>query len=196
MRILLASKSPRRKQLLEQLGYQIELVHQDIEEIFPENLPIPQVPVYLAELKARAVKQALQNDDDIIIASDTIVAMNGEIYHKPTDFADGQRILRALQGKTHQVITGVFFLTTEIYSQLTDVAHVTFASMSDAEIDFYLHKYKPYDKAGAYAIQEWVGLAKIQKIEGSYATVMGLPTHLVYDFIENRLPKIGQSGDD
>jgi septum formation protein len=196
MRILLASKSPRRKQLLEQLGYQIELVHQDIEEIFPENLPIPQVPVYLAELKARAVKQALQNDDDIIIASDTIVAMNGEIYHKPTDFADGQRILRALQGKTHQVITGVFFLTTEIYSQLTDVAHVTFAPMSDTEIDFYLHKYKPYDKAGAYAIQEWVGLAKIQKIEGSYATVMGLPTHLVYDFIENRLPKIGQSGDD
>jgi septum formation protein len=196
MRILLASKSPRRKQLLEQLGYQIELVHQDIEENFPENLPIPQVPVYLAELKARAVKQALQNDDDIIIASDTIVAMNGEIYHKPTDFADGQRILRALQGKTHQVITGVFFLTTEIYSQLTDVAHVTFAPMSDAEIDFYLHKYKPYDKAGAYAIQEWVGLAKIQKIEGSYATVMGLPTHLVYDFIENRLPKIGQGVGD
>jgi septum formation protein len=196
MRILLASKSPRRKQLLEQLGYEIELVHQDIEEIYPENLPIAQVPVYLAELKARAVRQALQNDADIIIASDTIVAMNGEIYHKPTDFADGQRILRALQGKTHQVITGVFFLTTEIYSPLTDTAHVTFAPMTDAEIDFYLQKYKPYDKAGAYAIQEWVGLAKIQKIEGSYATVMGLPTHLVYDFIENRLPKVGQSGDD
>lgn len=190
MRILLASKSPRRKQLLEQLGYQIKIVLQDVAEDFPADMPIAEVPAYLAELKARGVAHFLENENDIILASDTIVALDGEIYHKPKDFADGQRILQALQGRTHQVITGVCFLHKQFAKRITDIAEVSFAPMTSEEIDFYLHTYKPYDKAGSYAIQEWIGLAKIEKFHGSYATVMGLPTHLVYDFIENQLPNL------
>lgn len=188
MRIFLASKSPRRKQLLEQLGYEIEVVHQDVAEDFPEDLPVAQVPAFIAEKKARAVAHLLQNPDDLIIAADTIVALNGQIYHKPTDFNDGMRILGDLQGQTHQVHTGIYFLTHSHSQSKTDSADVTFAPMSEEERATYLSVYKPYDKAGAYGVQDWIGLAKIQKFNGSFATVMGLPTHLVYEFIES-LPK-------
>ena len=184
MQILLASKSPRRKQLLEQLGYTITIVHQDIEESFPADLPVHEVPMFLAEQKARGVINALENKDQVILASDTIVTMNNEIFHKPVDFADGVRILSTLQGKTHEVVTGVCLLSQDKCITFKDIAEVTFMPMTEAEIKFYLETYKPYDKAGAYAIQEWIGLAKIKKMNGSYATVMGLPTHVVYEKLQ------------
>ena len=189
MQILLASKSPRRKQLLEQLGCEITIVHQDVAETFPEDLPVSEVPVFLAEQKARGVENALENEEQIILASDTIVTMNNEIFHKPMDFEDGVRILSTLQGKTHQVITGVCLLSKHKCIKFKDIAEVTFMPMSQEEIKFYLETYKPYDKAGAYAIQEWIGLAKIQKMNGSYATVMGLPTHLVYETLQTHFAK-------
>lgn len=184
IRLLLASKSPRRLQLLGQLGYEIHPVHQDIEENYPDDLPLEEVPTYLARLKAGAVTEHLREANEVVLASDTIVLMHNEIYHKPKDFADGVRILRALQGRAHRVVTGVCLKNIEKEICLSDTALVHFAPMSDAEIEYYLHTYKPYDKAGAYAIQEWIGLAKITKMEGSYATIMGLPTHLVYEALK------------
>ncbi len=180
MRLLLASKSPRRAQLLQYLGIEPVLVHQDIAENFPDTLPLEEVPAYLAEQKAAAALHYLSQEGDVLLASDTIVLMEGEIFHKPTDFADGQRILQRLQGKTHAVITGVCMQSKDKKHICSDTTLVTFAPMTGAEIDYYLHKYRPYDKAGAYAVQEWIGAAKIQRMEGSYATVMGLPTQLVY----------------
>lgn len=178
--ILLASKSPRRKQLLEELGFQFEVITQDVEEIFPNDLPKAKVPEYLAQQKAEAIRQHLQKGK-IILASDTIVLMNDTIYHKPKDYNDALRILRDLSGKVHQVITGVCLLSETKEVCFSEISHVHFANLSIEEIDYYITNFKPYDKAGAYAIQEWIGLAKIYKIEGSYNNIVGLPTQRVYE---------------
>jgi septum formation protein len=170
-RILLASKSPRRLQLLQQLGFAVELVHQDIAEDFPADLDPREVPAFLAQLKSSACVEHLRTDTDI--------------FHKPTDFEDGQRILNRLQGRMHEVVTGVCLRSKHKTVSFSDIAKVYFAPMSPAEIEYYLHTYKPYDKAGAYAIQEWIGAAKITRMEGSYTTIMGLPTHLVYEHLQN-----------
>lgn len=182
--ILLASKSPRRKQLLKELGFDFDVVLQNVEESFPNNLPKKDVPAFLAQKKARAVQQHL-TEGKVILASDTIVLMNETIYHKPKDYNDAVRILSELSGKTHQVITGVCLLGTTKEVTFSDVAHVHFATLSASEIDYYVRNFKPYDKAGAYAIQEWIGLAKIQKIEGSYNNIVGLPTQKVYEALSN-----------
>ncbi len=187
--ILLASKSPRRLQLLTQLGLKVQVIHQDIAENYPDDLPLSEVPAYLATQKASVPLAFEQEANQIVIASDTMVIMDGEVFHKPKDFADGQRILSRLQGRTHSVITGVCIKTKAETVSFSDEAKVTFSPMSQEEIDFYLNEYKPYDKAGAYAIQEWIGLAKIEKMEGSFATIMGLPTHLVYQRLKNLLKK-------
>jgi septum formation protein len=183
-RILLASKSPRRLQLLQQLGFAVELVHQDIAEDFPADLDPREVPAFLARLKSSACVEHLRTDSDILLASDTIVLMDGEIFHKPTDFEDGKRILNRLQGRMHEVVTGVCLRSKHKTISFSDIAKVYFAPMSADEIAYYLHTYKPYDKAGAYAIQEWIGAAKITRMEGSYTTIMGLPTHLVYEHLQ------------
>lgn len=185
-RIWLASASPRRRQLLEGLGLQFEIAAADIdEEAFPPEMPLDQVPVFLARAKAQAMKHKLQAKNDLLIASDTMVLLDGVSYSKPTDRADGIRILTALQGKAHRVVTGVCLLGTEREYAFADEALVHFAPMSLPEMEYYLDTFKPYDKAGAYAIQEWIGLAKIVKMDGAYTTIMGLPTHRIYDAITN-----------
>jgi septum formation protein len=178
--ILLASKSPRRKQLLTELGFEFEVVLQDVEENFPDNLPKKEVPSFLAQKKAAAVKEHL-SEGKVILASDTIVLLEDVIYHKPKDYEDAVRILTALSGTVHQVITGVCLLSLDKEVVFSDVANVHFATLSPAEIDYYVTNFKPYDKAGAYAIQEWIGLAKIIKIDGAYNSIVGLPTHKVYE---------------
>lgn len=178
--ILLASKSPRRKQLLTELGFEFEVVLQDVEENFPDDLPKKEVPGFLAQKKAAAVKAHLSKGK-VILASDTIVLLDDVIYHKPKDYEDAVRILTALSGKVHQVITGVCLLSLDKEVVFADVANVHFAKLSPSEIEYYISNYKPYDKAGAYAIQEWIGLAKIIKIDGAYNSIVGLPTQKVYD---------------
>lgn len=178
--ILLASKSPRRKQLLTELGFEFEIVLQDVEENFPDDLPKRKVPAFLAQKKAAAVRSHL-SANKVILASDTIVLMDDVIYHKPKDYEDAVRILSALSGRVHQVITGVCLLSLNKEVVFSDVANVHFAALSPSEIDYYISNYQPYDKAGAYAIQEWIGLAKIEKIDGAYNSIVGLPTQKVYE---------------
>ena len=181
-KILLASKSPRRKQLLAELGFKFEIVHQDIEESFPQDISIREIPSFLANKKAKAVFSKLKKNQ-IILASDTIVLQNNTIHHKPKDHSDAKRILRNLSDSTHEVITGVCLMNTKKTVSFSCISKVFFASITEQEIDFYINKYQPFDKAGAYAIQEWIGMAKIKKIEGSYHNIVGLPTHEVYQAI-------------
>ncbi|MCP4439732.1 MAG: septum formation protein Maf [Aureispira sp.] len=179
VKVLLASKSPRRHQLISELGFDFEIVEQDIEETFPDDMPKVIVPEYLAQQKAYAVQDQLQ-PNSVILASDTIVLLNDTIYHKPTDHDDAVRILSDLSGQMHQVVTGVYLLGKDKEVSFSEIADVYFDTLTKEEIEFYIKKYQPFDKAGAYAIQEWIGLAKILKIEGTYANIMGLPTHRVY----------------
>lgn len=187
--ILLASKSPRRRQLLEALGCSFRIVEQNIEESFPEDLPKAQVPIYLAEQKAAAVREQLQAGE-VILASDTIVLQDDTIFHKPKDHQDALRILRALSGRQHKVITGVCLLGEDQQISFSDTALVHFAPLSEEEMNYYIQTFQPYDKAGAYAIQEWIGLAKITKIEGTYNTIVGLPTQKVYEALQKISPSI------
>ncbi len=181
--VLLASKSPRRRQLLEALGCSFRVVEQDIEETFPDDLAKSEVPVYLAEQKAKSVQEQLQTGT-VILASDTIVLQENTIFHKPKDYEDALRILRCLSGRQHDVITGVCLLGVDKTIRFSDTTRVHFAPLSEEEMDYYIRTFKPYDKAGAYAIQEWIGLAKIIKIEGTYNTIVGLPTQKVYEALK------------
>lgn len=181
--VLLASKSPRRRQLLEALGCSFQIIEQNIEEDFPKNLPKSEVPIYLAEQKAISVRKLLR-PGAVILASDTIVLQDDIIFHKPKDYEDALRILRTLSGRQHEVITGVCLLGVDKKISFSDTARVHFAPLSEEEMDFYIDTFQPYDKAGAYAIQEWIGLAKITKIEGTYNTIVGLPTQKVYEALQ------------
>ncbi len=181
-KIILASKSPRRSQLLQQAGFRFEVKTQDIEETYPDDLDRTKVAEYLAVKKARGAAHYI-TDDEILLAADSVVLLNDTIYEKPTDVADAQRILRALSGQRHEVITGVCLLSQNKEVAFSGVSAVYFDELSDAEIDYYIEYYQPFDKAGAYAIQEWIGLCKINKIEGTYANIMGLPVELVYQHL-------------
>ena len=183
MKILLASNSPRRKELLENLGFTFEVVSIDCEEIYPQNLAVEEVAEYLSELKANAFRGL--EKDEILITADTIVALEDEILGKPKDEAEAREMLRKLSGKTHQVYTGFTIRSLEKNISKTDVASVEIDDLTDPEIDFYIKNYKPFDKAGSYGVQEWLGMAKIKKIEGSYYTIMGFPTHLVYSVLKD-----------
>lgn len=179
-KIILASQSPRRRELLQGLGLKFESLKINVEEVYPQDLAPEKVPAFLAELKAKAHQEFLK-PGQILITADTIVILNGEILGKPHDEPRAKEMLRKLSGKTHEVVSAVTISSSEKYLTKTDVAKVEFESLSEQEIDFYVNKYKPFDKAGAYGIQEWIGMAKIKKITGSYYTIMGLPTHLVYE---------------
>lgn len=183
MKILLASNSPRRKELLQNLGFTFEVVSIDCDEIYPENLAVEEVAEYLSELKANAFRGL--EKDEILITADTIVALENEILGKPKDEAEAKEMLRKLSGKTHQVYTGFTIRSLEKNISKTDVASVEIDELTDPEIDFYINNYKPFDKAGSYGVQEWLGMAKIKKIEGSYYTIMGFPTHLVYSVLKD-----------
>jgi septum formation protein len=182
--IILASKSPRRQQLLSDLGLEFSVRSMDIPEEFPENLGMTEVPVYLAELKAEAFRPLLKNNQ-LVITADTIVWLDGNVLNKPTDYADGFRMLRNLSGKKHQVITGVCLFTNEKKVSFYALTDVWFKELSDEEIHYYLKHYQPYDKAGAYGIQEWIGYIGIYRIEGSFFNVMGLPVQSVYEHLKS-----------
>ena len=182
MKILLGSNSPRRKELLQSLGFDFEVVSIDCDEVFPENLSVENIAGYLSELKADAYKNLEKNE--ILLTSDTIVTFEGKVLGKPKNREEAVEMLSHLSGKTHQVYTGISFKTSEKIITKTDVAEVEFDEISNEEIDFYIKNYQPFDKAGSYGIQEWLGMAKISRINGSFYTIMGLPTHLVYETLK------------
>lgn len=179
--LILASKSPRRQQLLKQAGFNFIVKTQNTPEDYPENIPKMEVAPFLAQKKARASKHFITTNEEIIIAADSVVLLNEVIYEKPKDFEDAVRILQILSGNKHQVITGVCLLSNEKEVTFSGVSEVDLMPLSEAEIHYYVRKYQPYDKAGAYAIQEWIGLCKIRSIYGTYANIMGLPVDLVYE---------------
>ncbi|MGK6343372.1 Maf family protein [Chryseobacterium sp. DT-3] len=181
MKLLLASQSPRRKELLSSLGFNFEVVKIDCEEIIPENIEIEEAAAYLSELKASAFRKLA--DDEVLLTADTVVAINNQILGKPKDENEAKHMLRLLSGKTHQVYTGITIKSVNKTWTETDVADVEFDEITDDEIEYYIQNYRPFDKAGSYGIQEWLGMAKITKMNGSFYTIMGLPTHLVYKIL-------------
>lgn len=182
--IILASGSPRRQQFFRELDIEFEIRLKEIEEVFPENLLAEEITNYLARLKAEAFSNELKSND-LLITSDTIVWLEGKALGKPKDFDDAVEMLKSMAGKTHEVITSVCFKTTEFEKVMHSTTKVTFNSLSIHQIEHYLNEYKPFDKAGAYGIQDWIGLTAISKIEGSYTNVVGLPTDLVFNFLDN-----------
>ena len=183
-KIILASQSPRRSFLLSEAGFTFEVRPTDIPEDFPEDMPADDVAPYLARKKAEAARQWIQHDE-IVLASDSVVILGNRIYNKPLDYEEAFAMLRALSGNMHRVITAVCLLSNDRDVALSGESRVYFDTLSDDEIAFYLHKYQPYDKAGAYAIQEWIGLCKISRIEGTYSNIMGLPVDLVYKALQS-----------
>lgn len=178
--IILASGSPRRQAYFKELGIDFTIQLKEVEEIYPEALQKEAITNYLAELKAQAFDNELQ-PNDILITSDTIVWHNNKALGKPKTTEEAYDMLRALSDDTHQVYTSVCFTTTTKTETFFDVTRVTFNPLTEEDIAYYIKKYQPFDKAGAYGIQEWIGLVAIRKIEGSYATIVGLPVDLVYN---------------
>lgn len=183
-KVILASNSPRRKELLAGLGIDYDVhVLKGIDESFPPSLPTAQIAEYIAGKKAENYRRSM-GADELIITADTIVVVDDEVLGKPHDEADARRMLCLLSGRTHQVITGVVLTTTlrqESFSVITDV---TFKSLSDEEIDYYVTNFRPFDKAGAYGIQEWIGYIGVTALNGSYFNVMGLPVQRIYEALK------------
>jgi septum formation protein len=180
-KIILASNSPRRKELLAGLDVDFEVrVIQDIDESFPTSLPTKDIAEFISRKKA-AVYQKKMADDELVITADTIVVLDSEVMGKPHDEADASRMLHKLSGRTHQVITGVTLTTTTRQQSFSVETDVTFKKLSDEEINYYVQRYKPFDKAGAYGIQEWIGHIGVTGLQGSYFNVMGLPVQRIYE---------------
>lgn len=178
-RIILASASPRRKELMLGLGFDIEVIPADVDESFPSDMPLQKVPEYLAELKAS--KLSGQFPDRLVVAADTVVIIGNEILNKPKDAEEAKEMLVKLSGKMHLVVTGVSLQKDYEKDTFSDVTEVYFKSLNDYQIDHYIHKHQPFDKAGAYGVQEWIGYVAVEKIVGSFYNVMGLPVSKVYD---------------
>ncbi len=183
MKILLASQSPRRKELLSELGYDFEVVRLDCDEEYPSDLPTRKIAGYLSALKANAFR-ALKNNE-VLITADTIVAQNEKVLGKPKNKEEAKEMLELLSDNKHQVLTGITIKTKDKTITKTDIAEVSFGSISEEEMDYYVDNFQPFDKAGSYGIQEWIGMAKIKSIQGSFYTIMGLPTNLVYEILKN-----------
>lgn len=178
--LILASNSPRRKELLSGIDVEYEVMAlPDIDESYPDDIPHEEIPEYLAKKKASAYISMMQ-DDALLITADTVVLLHGRILGKPLDKRDAKQMLRELSGETHRVITGVSLTSKQKQVSFSDTAHVTFGQLTDEEIDYYVEKYNPSDKAGAYGVQEWIGYVGVERIEGSYFNVMGLPIFKVY----------------
>lgn len=177
--IILASGSPRRQQYFKELDLDFTIQLKEVEEVYPNHLKAEEITNYLAELKAAAFEHL--NENDILITSDTIVWHEGKALGKPKDYQDAFKMLQSMSDKTHEVITSVCFKTNAKTETIFEVTKVTFKEISDEAITYYLDNYKPFDKAGSYGIQEWIGLVAISKIEGSYANVVGMPVDKVYD---------------
>ncbi|MBR0047580.1 MAG: septum formation protein Maf [Bacteroidaceae bacterium] len=179
-KVILASNSPRRKELLGGLGIPFEVrTLSGIDESYPDTLCGEEIPMYISGKKAEAYQQSMA-DDEMIITADTIVYDNGQVLGKPKDREEAIQMLRQLSGHAHEVITGVSIVTKEKTSQFASTSKVFFASLTDEEIIYYVDHYQPFDKAGAYGVQEWIGYVAVTRIEGSYFNVMGLPIQRLY----------------
>ncbi|ETN96329.1 Maf-like protein [Zhouia amylolytica] len=177
--LILASGSPRRHKFFKDLGLDFEIRLKPVEEICPERLRYSDIPDFLAQLKALPLKDTLK-ERDILITSDTIVWHQGKALGKPGTEKEAFEMLRSLSGEVHEVITSICFTTPQLQKTVNAITKVYFNELTDEEIDYYIKNYQPFDKAGAYGIQEWIGLVGIKKIEGSYFNVVGLPVHLLY----------------
>ncbi|MFM2015760.1 MAG: septum formation protein Maf [Bacteroidota bacterium] len=185
---ILASQSPRRKQLLAWADIEFDVIISAAEEDFPSNMDVHEVPVYIAQKKAIAVQQKIKDEFPIhqgkwIIAADTIVVLENEIIGKPIDRADAISILQKLSGKTHRVITGVYLVNDTESSSFSETTLVHFHHLTLSQIEYYVDQYQPYDKAGAYGIQDWIGVVGIQGIEGDFYNVMGLPVSKLLGYL-------------
>jgi len=182
-KVILASGSPRRQQFFKDMDIDFEIRIKEVEEIYPESLTKSAITDFLAVLKSTPFDNLASNE--ILVTSDTIVWHENKALGKPKDEKDAFEMLRSLSGKTHQVITSVCFKTQEKTDLIHDSTEVTFNDLTDDEISYYLTNYKPFDKAGSYGIQEWIGFIAVSKVNGSYANVMGLPVHKVYEYLSN-----------
>ncbi len=182
-KIILASQSPRRKQLLDWAEIPFDVLVKNTDESYPNTMAVEEVPVYIARNKAFAIADLIKTDSaatkPVILAADTVVVLGGMIIGKPKDREDAVNILLALSGKTHRVITGVVLLHAKGETAFADITEVSFNPLSRQQIEFYVDKYQPFDKAGAYAIQEWIGVTGIKHITGDFYNVMGLPVNRV-----------------
>lgn len=181
--LILASSSPRRQFILREAGFSFSVEKPDVEENFPHDMPVEQVAKYLAVKKAEFFRPAMKNE--IVITADTVVIINNYILNKPQDRTEAISMLNVLSGKTHLVMTGVCILSSEKEKSFDDTTEVTFKTLTQAEIEFYVDNYQPFDKAGAYGAQDWIGMVAIEKITGSYFNVMGLPIHKVYQHLSS-----------
>jgi septum formation protein len=179
--LVLASNSPRRQQLLQQLGWTFTVRTKDTSEDFPADMPAHQVPLYLAEKKAEAFRSELKNE--MLVTADTVVIVEGRILNKPADEREASDMLSLLSGKMHQVVTGVCVLSADRKELSSDLTEVYFRILTSEEIHFYIQGWKPFDKAGGYGAQEWMGMVAVEKIVGSYFNVMGLPVHRLYQVL-------------
>lgn len=186
-KVVLASNSPRRQELLGGLGIDYEVkTMPDIDESYPEGLSAEVIPVHIARNKANAYRSVMKSNE-LIITADTIVWLNGVVMGKPKDELDACNMLRKLSGKTHQVVTGVCLTTTDKQTSFSTVTDVTFAELTEEEIQYYVSNYRPMDKAGAYGIQEWIGYIGVRAISGSYSNVVGLPIQRLYTELKKYL---------
>jgi septum formation protein len=188
MNLILASKSPRRQELLKNAGFQFEIRTKDTPEDYSNDLPLAEVPVYLAQKKAQALANEL-TDNELLIASDTVVILDNEIIGKPLDLADAKQMLQKLSGQCHTVVTGVCLWSQKQKITFSETTLVYFKALTEPEIDYYLQTAPPLDKAGSYGIQDWLGLIGVMRIEGDFYNVMGLPVAKLYD----ELKKLGFS---
>ena len=182
--IILASGSPRRQQFFKEMDLHYTIRLKEIEEIYPDHLQAEEITNFLAELKAKAFENELK-ENDVLVTSDTIVWLNNKALGKPKDYDDAFQMLQQLANQTHEVITSVCLKSIEKTEVFHCVTKVTFSDISDEAIGYYLDNYKPFDKAGSYGIQDWIGLIGISKIEGSYTNVVGLPTEMLFQKLMN-----------
>jgi len=180
LNIILASKSPRRQSLLKELGLNFQVKTKDVDEVFPLHLKREEIPLYLSQLKAQAFEDEL-TDSNLVITADTIVWVDEKVLNKPADYDDAVRMLQLLSGKMHEVFTGVCLKSKNKFISFSALTKVYFKPLSLGEINYYVSNYKPYDKAGAYGAQEWIGYVAIEKIEGSHFNIMGLPLKELYE---------------
>lgn len=180
--LILASNSPRRREILSQAGFAFSVVASDIDESFPADMPLNEVPVFLSEKKARALADI--NPQAIILAADTVVILDDVILNKPADKSEAREMLQLLSGKTHEVVTGITLITPNETVSIADSAMVSFRSLADWEVDWYVKGGFGLDKAGAYGVQDFIGMAGIEKINGSFYTVMGLPIFHVFNLLK------------
>jgi len=179
--LIVASSSPRRQYLMKEAGFNFTIEKPDVDESFPSELPVDQVAKYLAEKKAEYFRLTMK--EEVVLTADTVVILQNKILNKPGDRIEAIDMLTNLSGNTHNVMTGVCIISKEKEISFDDTTQVTFVSLTREEIEFYVDQYKPYDKAGAYGAQDWIGMVAIEKIVGSYFNVMGLPIHKVYQYL-------------